>query len=161
MENYPTVGYPTILDGYVSGKKLRIESLDGSERYIEPEKMAYIGLPGWGINYDGDGFHLKNAGPFVLTNTGRMWGVAHQQKYSSHGYLKASPDCYHRWIFWKQQEQKADENGVMIWQPGTEQGIYIRKGTRLFEFKCWRWDVAGTEGKHWIWSGGYAGGHWD
>lgn len=145
---YPTVLYPTILEGIVMAEKLRVESLDGSELYITPAMCAF----GWnGIGYDqgGRAFILKNTPPFPYQ--GKTWGVSHQQKWSKYGWLRTFPDCYHRWWFWRLQQTDAQGN----WLPGTEEGLYLRKPF------SWRWDVAGTNGKHWIWTNGFLGGHWD
>ncbi len=144
MIKYPDVKYPTIVSGKIWGAKIRYESLDGTEMYKE--------IPGGVID-------LNNAEPFL--EGGKYWGITHLQKYSHKGWLKADPDCYHWWYFWKLQKQDANGN----WMPGTESGIYIRKSRVLLKYNCWRWDVAGTliDGvlRNWIWGGGYLGGHWD
>jgi hypothetical protein len=81
---------------------------------------------------------------------GKTYAVSHMQKASSSGYLLMSPFIFHAWHFWKHQAK--DSAGG--WLPGTEQGIYTRS-------PGWRWDVAGTNGEHWIFSKGFLGGHWD
>jgi hypothetical protein len=163
MDNiiYPSVGYPTIIEGVVYGNRLRVESLDGDSALL----LSYLKPLGWevirwgNLMYRDGAFRIKNLGPFVMN--GKLWGVTHLQKYSPCGYLKVEPDCYHRWHFWRPQAMDANLN----WIPGSEQGIYLRKSRKLFQLKCWRWDVAGTliDGvlRHWIRSGGYFGGHWD
>lgn len=151
MATYPTVDFPTIVSGLVYGPKLRVESTDGSELLLD----GTYAPPGIEWHFI-DGMltaKLKDCGPFE--RNGKMWGVTHLQKYSPKGFLKVSPDCYHRWYFWR--SQKKDLLGE--WIPGTECGIYFRKPF------SWRWDVAGTmidgELRHWIWTKGYAGLHWD
>lgn len=133
---YPTVDYPTIDSGVIHGP-IRCESLDGSEMYLEEDDVTV----------------LNDFKPFVLN--GKTWGVSHLQKRSKRGWLKVSPSCYHWWWFWKLQEK--DSNGQ--WISGSERGIYFRQPF------SWRWDVAGTviDGilRHWIWTKGYLGGHWD
>jgi|SRR5690242_11484512 len=141
---YPKVNYPTIIEGFVSGDQLRLESLDGSERVETPETLP---LGGWLVSHGG--IWLQSFGPVDID--GKTWGVSHQQKYSHHGWLKANPDCYHRWCFWRLQKKDAQGG----WLPGTERGIYFRKPF------SWRWDVAGTNGKHWIWTNGFLGMRWD
>jgi len=81
---------------------------------------------------------------------GKTYAVSHLQKKSKSFSLYFSPFIYHFGSFWKLQEQ--DEFGD--WIPGTERGIYGRT-------PGWRWDVAGTNGQHWIFSKGYLGGHLD
>lgn len=130
---YPEELYPTVVEGVIYGP-VRCESLDGSEMYLTtPDEVTVF----------------KNFKPFM--KDGKMWAVTHLQKKSRKGWLKMSPQSYHRWWFWKLQEQ--DEQGN--WKPGTERGIYFRKPF------SWRWDVASTNGKHWIWTFGFLGGHWD
>lgn len=138
MREYPTVDYPTIMEGKIYGEKIRYECLDGSELVCKhPDEVTIF----------------KNFKPFE--KYGKMWGLTHLQKYSKWGWLKVSPDCYHWWWFWKLQKQ--DSNGN--WIPGTERGIYFRKPF------SWRWDVAGTVIggvlRHWIWSKGFIGFRWD
>jgi len=134
---YPTVSYPTIIEGVVDGP-MRCESLDGSEMYIGGDNEVHV---------------LKNFGPFE--KDGKTWAVTHLQKKSKKGWLKTSPDGYHCWNFW--QLQKQDNNGN--WISGTERGIYFRKPF------SWRWDVAGTflDGalRHFVWTKGFLGLHWD
>ena len=136
MPKYPEVNFPTILEGHVYAPRLRMESLDGSEMYL-----TSLDIPD---QWEEEHFHLKNFGPIELE--GKTWGVSHMQKQSRRGWLKASPDCFHWWYFWRQQ---------LPGHPGTEQGIYFRKPF------SWRWDVCGTLGKHWIWTKGFLGGVWD
>jgi len=81
---------------------------------------------------------------------GKTYGVSHMQKASTFGYLIMRPFIIHVWHFFKLQAK--DDNGG--WMPGTERGFY----GRTFG---WRWDVAGTNGEHWIFSKGFLGGHWD
>jgi len=135
---FPTVEYPTIIDGEIHGKFIRFESLDGNE-LVKPIAGGVI--------------ILKNFGPFI--ENGKTWGVTHMQKFSTKGYLKVSPSAYHKWHFIRLQKQ--DSNGG--WIPGSEFGFYYR---RPF---AWRWDVAGTkiDGvlRHWVRTKGYAGLHWD
>jgi hypothetical protein len=146
--DYPTVDYPTVVSGRIVAPIIRYESLDSS--------VLEEAVPGGSIE-------LKMARPFE--RGGKMWAVTHLQKYSTEGWLKMDPDCFHAWKFWKLQERRPDANGVTVWVPGTEQGIYFRKSRVLLRLKCWRWDVAGTmidgQLRHWISSGGYFGGHWD
>ncbi len=164
MSDFPSVDYPTIIEGLVCGDTIRFESLTGNSLTITGAMTRFYPelLPETfpGVTFDGMDFHLKNAGPFTRKADGEVFGVTHLQKYSSAGYLKAEPDCFHWWRFWKKQQ-----NVDGVWIPGTEQGLYIRKSRVLFQLKCWRWDVAGTpiDGtlRHWIRSGGYFGGHWD
>lgn len=148
MKITPTVEYPTIVEGVVEGQFLRLESLDGSERFINRPYVEYREDGALsilqGVFHDGTKWKLSHAGPFIFE--GKTWGVSHLQKKSRYGWLKVSPDCYHRWYFWAGQEE-----GV----PGTERGIYFRKPF------SWRWDVAGTNGQHWIWTRGYLGMRWD
>lgn len=149
-EDYPKTDYPTIKRGVVHAKRLRLESLDGSEMYLDGGKDS---MP--------DGVLWRDVGKFLLDEVrpfekfGQTWGVSHMQKYSTYGWLFAEPNAYHHWLFWRPQQK--DANGG--WLPGSERGLYFR---RPFS---WRWDVAGTkidgELKHWIYSGGIISGHWD
>ncbi len=78
------------------------------------------------------------------------WVFTHLQKYSTCGFLFTWPFCFHVWFFWKKQQQKADENGFLIWQPGSEQGIYART-------PGWRYDKElGMK-----FTRGYCGLNWD
>lgn len=153
IPDYPTVDYPTILEGRVYGDRLRIESLSREATFLLPTDIAQI----TGVEHNGDCFILTNAGPFIIDFRGetKTWGISHQQKFSRYGYLRVSPSCYHRWAFIRRQKQDAAGN----WIPGTEVGIYFRMPF------SWRWDVAGTlvNGvlRHWIWTKGFLGGHWD
>jgi len=135
--DYPTADYYTILAGEIWGP-VRCESLDGSEMYL-PEVSGST--------------RFLNFKPFE--QDGKMWGVSNIQKKSKKGWIKTDPDCYHRWYWFRQQKQ--DDQGN--WIPGTELGFYFRKPF------SWRWDVAGTVIdeilRHWIWTKGYLGGHWD
>ena len=157
---YPTTNYPTILNGFVQGEKLRLESLDGKEKILTPNDCTLFGDS---LIHNRETFFLKNFGPIYLD--GKLWGVTHLQKYSYAGALSVFPTCYHRWHFWKQQEQNPDGS----WIPGTEKGIYFRKpgfqiGGKVI-IPSWRWDIAGTflDGtlRHWIFTKGYLGGRWD
>lgn len=129
--SYPQVDYPTVVRGQIYGP-IRCESLDGSELFLPNDGMV----------------ELRNFTPFK--KDGRIYAVTHLQKRSKKGSLTMSPWIYHWWDFQKLQEQDIDGN----WVPGTERGIYLRT-------PGWRWDVAGTQGKHWIRSGGFIGGHLD
>lgn len=155
---YPTVYYPTIIDGFISGNSVRCESLDGGEMFLTGDLVSQIKPAGANFNvgliHFGDcGIELTNFGPFVYN--GKTWGVTHLQKQSKKGFLDVGPDCYHKWTWWKLQEKDKDGN----WISGSERGIYYRKPL------SWRWDVVGTpiDGvlQHWIWTKGYLGGHWD
>lgn len=156
---YPTVDYPTILVGNISGNSVRCESLDQTEMYLTNDMLKNVTDPLGSPLVSGKIFfsdcevQLSNFGPFKYNK--KLWGVSHLQKQSKTGSLKTSPDCYHQWTWWKLQQK--DANGG--WIGGTERGIYYRKPL------SWRWDVAGTtiDGKlqHWIWTKGYLGGHWD
>lgn len=149
---YPTAEYPTVLEGVVDGTSLRMESLDGGEFTFETHMFRTFPEL-WdvfqGVSHNGVAWIFKNAGPFFYQ--GKTLGISHQQKYSGSGWLKTSPDCYHRWLFWRLQQKDVHGN----WLPGTERGLYFRKPF------SWRWDVAGTNGKHWIWTNGFIGAHWD
>ena len=81
---------------------------------------------------------------------GKKWGITHLQKKSNKGFLIMKPFIIHAWIFKKLQKKGKDGNYI----PGSEDGWYFRS-------PGWRWDVAGTKGKHWILSKGYIGKHWD
>ncbi len=139
----PTVLYPTIIEGVVSGNILRLESLDGSELLLSSKSVDVIK----GVSHDGEAWQLSNAGPFVFF--GKTWGISHIQKWSHWGWLKVNPDCFHRWWFWRTQQQDARGH----WLPGTERGFYFRKPF------SWRWQI--DEKQPWIWTKGYLGGHWD
>lgn len=138
MKNYPTELAPRIIAGEIHGP-VRLESLDGKEMYW-PEMPSGI------TSFEG-------VGPFE--QDGKTWFVTHLQKKSKKGWLKTSPDCYHWWYTIRPQAQDKDGN----WIPGTEKVIYFRKPF------SWRFDVAGTiiDGvmRHWIWTKGYFGLHWD
>lgn len=157
MSEYPKIEYPTIVEGTIRSDRLRLECIDGEELEISKETINlypnFLAENFPGITFDGENFHLKNAGPFNYGS--RTYGITHLQKYSTWGWLKVIPGCFHRWWFWGLQKKNSDGN----WLPGTERGMYFRKPF------SWRWDVAGTmiDGKlqHWIWTKGYLGGHWD
>lgn len=149
MEN-PNVRYPLIIEGYVSGNRLRLESLDGSEMLMYPLDTA----PNTPLQWKNNGFYLQNFGPY-RSPQGVVYGVTHLQKYSPYGWLKVDPDCYHWWRWIKTQQQ--DQQGT--WIPGSEVGIYFRKSRKLFQLECWRWDRLAPD--YWVRSGGYFGGHFD
>lgn len=140
---YPKELAPTIIKGMIFGKYIRYESLDGDEEYA-PIRGGVI--------------ELNDCKP--IERNGKIWFIPHQQYRSYKGYLKTSPDCYHRWWFWKLQETFIDPiTTVERRKPGTERGIYFRKPF------SWRFDRQGTisEGilKHWIWTKGFLGCRWD
>jgi hypothetical protein len=138
MKNYPTALYPTIVSGKIWGPVIRFESLDGSvlEESIPNGVMVF-----------------KNFAPFE--RNGKTWGVPHAQKWCKRGWLHMNPGGWHAWYFDKIQTR----NSEGLWLPRTEKGLYVR---RPF---TWRWDVPGTmvdgQLRHWIWTKGYLGGHWD
>lgn len=70
---------------------------------------------------------------------GKTWFVSNLQKYSKFGFIIQWPLCFHFWIMRKQQQQREDG----YWIPETEHGWYFRIG-------IWRFDVPGTNGKHWM-----------
>lgn len=131
---YPEVDYPTVVAGYIEGP-LRWESLDGDELWF-------------GYSYG----RMSNITP--LDFDGKTWGITHLQKKSRWGWLLMRPFCFHAWYFSKLQKQDVHGN----WIPGTEKGWYVRT-------PGWRWDIAGTmiDGvlRHWIFTKGYFGRHWD
>jgi hypothetical protein len=92
----PKVNYPTVIRGYVEGP-LRLESLDGTEMYLEPQG------------------ELRNFQPVVID--GKTWAVTHLQKKSKRGWLLMSPYIYHWWNFSELQ---------IPGKPGSEKGIYWR-----------------------------------
>lgn len=146
MTDYPTVDYPTIIEGRIYSLVLRFECLDGSEMFYAPTE-----IPGATFLPKEMCWELKNFGP--IDYAGKTWGVTHQQKQSKRGWLRVNPDCHHWWYFFRAQKQSADGS----WIPGSEFGKYLRWGT-------WRWDVPGTNGKHWIGPGSYYlnfSTHWD
>lgn len=161
MSEYPKVDYPTILEGVIHGDVIRMESGDGDQRYFAPmDILQSVGAQAsdkW--TYAKGVFTLKNFGPILFN--GKMWGVTHLQYKSRYGKLSASPECFHHWAWLRMKKFDAQGNPI----PGSELGLYIRKGFALFNWNCWRWDVAGTviAGilRHWIASSGFFGGHWD
>lgn len=134
----PSVRYPTVESGFVDGP-LRWESYDGGfveERYDIPNPtQAFQG-------------RLIEVGPVFLD--GKWWGISHIQKRSKRGWLVMRPFCFHQWNMDKLQDQ--DDHGG--WVPGTEKGF-------VFRSPGWRWDPQGTNGKHWILTGGHFGFRYD
>ncbi len=76
--------------------------------------------------------------------------LTHLQKFSRFGFMVTWPFCFHFWLFWKLQEY-TENDGIIAWAPGTEQGIYFRT-------PGWRWDA--DLGMKWTW-GYFPSGHWD
>jgi hypothetical protein len=160
MPKYPEALYPTVVRGVVHSDRLRLEHLDPKvgELYATPSLLRSLAIRGF--SHDGKKFVLENFGPVEID--GRLFGVTHLQKQSRRGWLEMSPGCWHWWSFVRRQKMDSQGN----WLPGTELGLYIRKGLRgWLDWQCWRWDVAGTvldgELRHWIMSSGFCGGHWD
>ena len=129
---YPTVQYPTILEGEIWGP-IRCESLDGSE-------LILPAVPDGSTKF----FNFK---PFQ--QNGKTWGVTHLQFLSPKGWIKTDPDCYHLWNMWKLKQK--DANGG--WIPGSEFGIYYRKPF------SWRWQI--DPKNPWQWTKGFLGAHFD
>lgn len=131
---YPTAIMPTVISGYVSGQ-IRCENMDGEEMYLD------------------GGCTLTEWAPFE--RGGKTWAVSNIQKKSPYGWLKFDPAGYCWWKMLRLQKQDANGN----WIPGTEFGWYYRKPFQ------WRWDVPGTmlDGslRHFVWTKGYAGCHFD
>ena len=145
----PQVLYPSV-SGRVWAKRLRLESLDGGEYWIDPDtwiKQSDDKELLWFMDY----FELKNFGPIEID--GKLWGVTHIQYESKMGYLIADPYCVHRWYWWKPQQ--INEKGERI--PGSERGLYYRGP--LWPIGCWRWQ--NDKNNPWVWSKGYVGGHYD
>lgn len=117
---YPTVTHPTTILGFVYGET-RYENLDREESYLQ-KKFNFI----------------LNEGP-QETIGGKIWALTHQQKRSHFGFLIQKPWCFHIWLMPQLQKECAHGNLV----PGSEFGKYLRIG-------IYRWDVAGTNGRHWI-----------
>lgn len=124
----PEVLYPTLTHGVIDGP-IRIESLDGSQDYLPPQSGV---------------LHIP---PFE--KDGKMWTVSHIQKKAKFFSLLYDPFIYHIGYFWKLQESYIDSNGVEIYKPGTEIGLYTRS-------MGWRWQRpdAKSKGSPWIFSGG-------
>lgn len=137
---YPTVLMPTVIKGYIQGP-VRCESMDGGEMYIEDGKLP------------SEGHQLIEYTPFDYL--GKTWAVSNIQKKSPYGWLKFDPAGYCWWKMLRLQKQDANGN----WIPGTEFGWYYREPWK------WRFDFPGTkiDGilRHWIWTKGYAGAHYD
>lgn len=112
---------------------IRVESLDSSEMFVNSKFQVFI-----------------NQKP--INWYGRTYAITHLQKKSHFGFLVMWPFCLHLWFFI--QKQKICAHGG--WVPNSEFGKYFRFGR-------WRWDVAGTNGKHWIPWSIYInfGFHWD
>ena len=85
-------------------------------------------------------------GPIRVEKSGSRTILTHIQKYSHFGFMVTWPWCLHFWIFWRLQKGN-DNQG---WEPGTEQGIYMRTPGK-------RWDA--EEGMRF--TKGYAGLRWD
>jgi hypothetical protein len=141
---YPKALAPTIVRGWVQGKKLRWESLLAQELTTG----VYDPIPG--ISIENDGFRIKNLKPQLEG----MYGLTHIQKYSLKGWLLQDPYCLFYWNFTKLQDFTQNPDGGWSWKPGTEVGWTART-------PGWRWDIAGTNGKHWIWTNGRVAEHWD
>ena len=124
----PSVLYPTLVKGIIRGP-IRYESLDGSQMY-GPEREGNLRIP-----------------PFEMD--GKMWCVSHIQKKAKYFSLTFDPFIYHFGKFWHLQETFIDGNGVEIYKPGTEQGIYFRT-------PGWRWQRPDQRSNWtpWIWSWG-------
>lgn len=145
--NYPTVKYPTIIEGKVWAPRLRLESLDGPEIWIKkPPDINWEKYTTDNLFFKDGCFYLKNLGTIQIN--GLTYCVTHLQKESTKGYLIIDPYCVHRWYFWKLQEPC---------KPGTERGIYMR--TPLWPIGCWRWQNDKQE--PWVRSKGIISGHWD
>lgn len=128
---YPEDKAPTVVLGYVKGF-LRLESTQGAEvQYPLPLGIMRKFVP-------------------ALMRPNEWWFVTHLQKYSRFGFLIHKPFCLHAW--WQFRLQKQDHKGN--WIPGTEKGVYFRSPGRRF-------DVPGTNGKHWIVTLGHLGIRWD
>jgi hypothetical protein len=158
MTDLKLPNYPTVVEGVVHSDRLRLESLDLNvgDVYVYPSDL--VGFSGW--TYSNGAFRLKNFGPVEFY--GHTFGVTHLQKQSKRGWLKMFPASYHWWSFLRLQKKDAQGG----WLPGTELGLYIRKGLNgIFDWQCFRWDIAGTRIngilQHWITSSGFCGGHWD
>jgi len=132
---YPTEKYLTIVEGYVIGPV----------RWECPETLEekFIIQPGFATIF-------KNQGP-VIDAAGKMWEVSIIQKKSPFGNLITNPDCRYEWNMKHLQQQDTQGN----WIQGTEFGEYKRQA-----FK-WRRDLRGTNGKHWVFTWGYIGTHFD
>lgn len=100
--------------------------------YISGKDLRYESLTDSEIILSGNSF-IKDEMPFACNKN--IYALSPLQKRSHFGFLLQWPLCLHLWFFPRLQK----DNG----QPGTEFGKYFRIG-------LWRWDVAGTDGKHWI-----------
>lgn len=148
MKEYPTELYPTILEGFIEGETIRFESLEGPEIFLDLNGLYKQQLIKQALIWNG-GFQLQNLKPFVYSENGKTYAVTHLQKQSQRGYLKVSPDCYHRWWWLRKQQKDAQGN----WLPGTERGLYFRKPF------SWRWQ--NDKSKPWEWTKGFLGLRWD
>jgi hypothetical protein len=153
---YPTAPGYTVLNGFVSGPLLRLESFSGGELWIKSTDPLPSGVA-WGYwdKFGETGFILNNFAPFE--KDGKIWSISDIQKSSKRGYLKCTPDAYWFWDMDKLQDIGPDGKYV----EDTEDGVNYRKGTKPLMFACWRADFAGTDSKidgirrNWIPSGGH------
>ncbi len=142
MKTYPDVDVPTILSARFYTDKIRYESLGGQEFFKEnPSGIVSV----------------HNLKPIEID--GQKWQISTIQKYSKKGWIKTDPDCFYQWWTWKLQEYSQNPDGGKSWKSGTEWGPYFRKPN------SWRWDPVGTlrdgQLRHFIWTKGYAGLHYD
>lgn len=142
--SYPSVKYPTIVEGEIFGP-VRCESFGGYEMYLPEAPSGSTKF----INFKPfEAPDPKNGQP-------RIWAVSNIQKKSKKGWLKTNPDCYYSWYAFKFQDKDPQGNFIS----GTEKVVYFRKPF------SWRIDWAGTmvNGvlRNWIWTLGYFGLRYD
>jgi hypothetical protein len=132
----PTVLYPTLVNGIIDGP-IRCISLDGSELWLTPQPGNFAMQP--------------------FEHQGKTYAISHIQKKAKFFSLRFEPYSYHYGRFWHLQETYVDMNGVTIFKPGTEKGIYWR--TPGFR---WQQPDKKSNGTPWIWSWGrFVGTHLD
>lgn len=131
---FPETDYPTLVEGRIEGQ-IRCEALDGSDLYL-PEQTGII----------------RDLKPFE--KDGKTYAITHLQKKSKKGFLIMEPFIIHTYYWWHLQEFTQNPDGGWSWKPGTERGVYART-------PGWRFDTDKKLVRPWVFSKGYAGGHWD
>lgn len=139
MFETPKATYPTLVTGFINGP-VRIENIEGEQRYLTPGTLPYE-------SRQGNVFKYVNVAPFRLD--GKIWFVTHIQNKATYFSLTYDPFIYHFGKFWRLQQKYKDANGVEMWKPGSEQGIYFRT-------PGWRWQIPDKRSNYttWIWSWG-------